>query len=160
MTRHPQIAAALGVIEIFFCDPHSPWQRPSNGNTNGLLRDYAFPVPRLDALEHRCRALGDEGHARHRTRASGLGVPAGEPLAAAMVEDPPGQLSGQPAEVGAMDGLMDRLGAEPAKGLVGADPAQLAADRREERPMRTAISRIVRRSRRRSARRTRSSSEK
>jgi len=41
MARHAEIAAALG-MEIYFCDPHSPWQRPSNENTNGLLRDY-FP---------------------------------------------------------------------------------------------------------------------
>ena len=42
MARHTEIAAALGAIEIFFCDAHSPWQRPSNENTNGLLRAY-FP---------------------------------------------------------------------------------------------------------------------
>jgi IS30 family transposase len=41
MARHAEIAAALGT-EIYFCDPHSPWQRPSNENTNGLLRAY-FP---------------------------------------------------------------------------------------------------------------------
>jgi transposase, IS30 family len=29
-------------IDVFFCDPHAPWQRGSNENTNGLLRPY-FP---------------------------------------------------------------------------------------------------------------------
>jgi len=42
MARHAEIAAALGTTSIYFCDPHSPWQRPSNENTNGLLRAY-FP---------------------------------------------------------------------------------------------------------------------
>jgi IS30 family transposase len=41
MCNHVQIAAAAE-IDIYFCDPHSPWQRGSNENTNGLLRQY-FP---------------------------------------------------------------------------------------------------------------------
>jgi IS30 family transposase len=41
MANHVQIAAATD-LDIYFCDPHSPWQRGSNENTNGLLRQY-FP---------------------------------------------------------------------------------------------------------------------
>jgi transposase, IS30 family len=41
LALHQQITAATGT-GVFFCDAHSPWQRGSNENTNGLLRDY-FP---------------------------------------------------------------------------------------------------------------------
>jgi IS30 family transposase len=41
MASHKQISLATS-LEIYFCDPHSPWQRGSNENTNGLLRQY-FP---------------------------------------------------------------------------------------------------------------------
>ena len=41
MTNHKAIAKATD-LDIYFCDPHSPWQRGSNENTNGLLRQY-FP---------------------------------------------------------------------------------------------------------------------
>ncbi len=41
MALHAEITAALG-MPVYFCEKASPWQRPSNENTNGLLRQY-FP---------------------------------------------------------------------------------------------------------------------
>lgn len=48
LSYHQQITAATGT-DVFFCDAHSPWQRGSNEDTNGLLRDY---FPKGTDLEH------------------------------------------------------------------------------------------------------------
>jgi IS30 family transposase len=66
MSHHHTVAEAVG-MPVYFCDPGSPWQRPSNENTNGLLRDY-FPkgtnlrVHTLDDL----RRVSDELNRRPR----------------------------------------------------------------------------------------------
>ena len=41
MAQHPQLRIDTG-LQVYFCDPQSPWQRGTNENTNGLLRQY-FP---------------------------------------------------------------------------------------------------------------------
>lgn len=46
MARHATFTVTTG-CPVFFCDPHSPWQRGSNENTNGLLRQY-FPRSSTD----------------------------------------------------------------------------------------------------------------
>jgi len=66
MTRHLDIAKTLGA-RVYFCDSRSPWQRGSNENTNGLLRQF-FPKG-IDLAVHtpgHPRAVKDELNRRPR----------------------------------------------------------------------------------------------
>lgn len=60
MAQHAQLRIDTG-LEIYFCDPQSPWQRGSNENTNGLLRQY-FPKG-TDLSRHGADELNAVAHA-------------------------------------------------------------------------------------------------
>ena len=54
MAQHARLKIDAG-IKVYFCDPQSPWQRGTNENTNGLLRQY-FPKG-TDLSAHRAEDI-------------------------------------------------------------------------------------------------------
>jgi IS30 family transposase len=60
MAMHARFRVATG-CPVYFCDPHSPWQRGSNENTNGLLRDY-YPTSKTDFRTHTQTDLDTVAH--------------------------------------------------------------------------------------------------
>ena len=73
MSEHRRFSVKSGV-EVYFCDPQSPWQRGSNENTNGLLRQY-FPGARASRGSPRptsTRSPTSSTAGRERRSASGL----------------------------------------------------------------------------------------
>jgi IS30 family transposase len=66
MAAHSKFTVASGV-PVFFCDPRSPWQRGSNENTNGLLRQYLPRKSRFaDRTQHELDAIATELNGRPR----------------------------------------------------------------------------------------------
>ena len=66
MAQHARLKIEAGV-RVYFCDPHSPWQRGTNENTNGLLRQY-FPKG-TDLSMHSANEIAARG--RHATPTRG-----------------------------------------------------------------------------------------
>jgi IS30 family transposase len=66
MARHLTITRSLGA-PVYFCDSHSPWQRGTNENTNGLLRDY-FPKSTDLSIHSPAHLLAVENELNSRPR--------------------------------------------------------------------------------------------
>ena len=64
MARHVDFSVSTG-IDVYFCDPHSPWQRGTNENTNGLIRQY---LPKRTSQAHITQADCDRIAARLNSR--------------------------------------------------------------------------------------------
>lgn len=66
MARHQELTLAIGVA-VYFCDPYSPWQRGTNENTNGLVRQYLHKGTDLSGYsQEQLDGIADEMNGRSR----------------------------------------------------------------------------------------------
>jgi transposase, IS30 family len=91
MARHADITLASG-LTIYFCDPHSPWQRGSNENTNGLLRQYFPKGTRLSV--HSKAALDTVAHELNTRPRKTLGWTTPAQALAQVLSDPTSTTTG------------------------------------------------------------------
>ena len=73
MAQHARLKIEAGV-RVYFCDPHSPWQRGTNENTNGLLFRW---ISEADGSQEREEFLRDARHRISERRLSHLGLSRG-----------------------------------------------------------------------------------
>ena len=76
MARHKELTSRLG-MPVYICDPHSPWQRPSNKNLNGLVRQY---LPKGIDLSIYTSAISTGSHTASTPRQADIGARAGKRL--------------------------------------------------------------------------------
>lgn len=65
MARHAALTLATD-LPVYFADPHSPWQRPSNENTNGLIREYIPKGETIPAHQPYLNSIAEELNERPR----------------------------------------------------------------------------------------------
>jgi IS30 family transposase len=65
MARHAALTLATD-LKVYFADPHSPWQRPSNENTNGLIREYLPKGEVIPAHQPYLTSIAEELNERPR----------------------------------------------------------------------------------------------
>ena len=65
MARHAALTLATN-LKVYFADPHSPWQRPSNENTNGLIREYIPKGEVIPAHQPYLTSIAEELNERPR----------------------------------------------------------------------------------------------